>query len=70
MTTSPLRRPLYEGGMSPASPEVREAAPPDLRASRGVTLLRLEPEAAPWSPLLASELVTVVESPPPEKYGH
>ena len=59
MTTSPLRRPLYEGGMSPASAEV--SVP---RASRGVTVL---PELVPWSLLLASDTVAVLESPPPEE---
>ena len=59
MTTSPLRRPLYEGGMSPASAELSI-----LRVSRGVTVL---PELVPGSPLLASDTVAVLESPPPEK---
>ena len=65
MTTSPLRRPLYEGGMSPVSAEeeVSEASARVLRASSGVTVLRLPP----GSPPLSSEMVAVLESPPPEK---
>ena len=65
MTTSPLRRPLYEGGMSPVSAEeeVSEARARVLRASSGVTVLRLPP----GSPPLSSEMVAVLESPPPEE---
>ena len=66
MTTSPLRRPLYEGGMSPVSAEeeVSEARARVLRASSGVTVLRL----APGSPPLSSEMVAVLlELPPPEE---
>ena len=64
MTTSPLRRPLYEGGMSPVSAEeeVSEASARVLRVSSGVTVLRLPP----GSPL-SSEMVAVLESPPPEE---
>ena len=71
MTTSPLRRPLYEGGMSPpASPDVTSPRAP--MVSRGVSVLRLasHPELAPAPgspPLASSEIVAVVESPPPEE---
>ena len=70
MTTSPLRRPLYEGGMSPASPDVSSPRAPPM-VSRGVSVLRppSHPELAPasGSPPLASEMVAVVESPPPKE---
>ena len=72
MTTSPLRRPLYEGGMSPpAPPDVTSPRPPPM-VSRGVSVLRLpsHPELAPAPgspPLASSEIVAVVESPPPKE---